>query len=509
MKLNRLKKIRFGKSFRGLTSSLTFRLVIFLLVFLFTFILRSHNYDRVPTANHLDEMLYAWSGLYLIEEGVPVSWSTLDYPKRAEVFKGKISYQGGIPEASVTLYKPWLDEPPLFSLLVGSFAHLYQAKKTDFVPASYIRMPVVLLAGFTSIMIFLITRMVSGFWTGILAMLIFGTTPILVFASRTAMPENIIAFLLTVIMYLLLKFYQKPRFLYLIFLPVLVGIAGLSKPTGYFLLPLALFLIFSVLYKLKKSKQALLWCLYLIIGTLPFIIIYFWYGLHFDREIFWQITSTQSHRPVGFNSLAWFFISPAYRTQILKDSWYIFGLLSAAFFIFSPLEGLKKLISLAFVYWIAVVMISGGEGDLLPWYRFPSFPFLAILTAWGLQYLVKRADFFATFLAAGLLLGNRLLLVNPFRPNIDPTSFRLIFSALMLPSLSKFIFEKKWLDKVCRFIIIGVITVGIYFNTIYIYNAFELDCESKTCPIVPSTFLSSLRFPFIWRWLVVGETPIR
>ena len=156
-----------------------------------------------------------------------------------------------------------------------------------------------------------------------------------------------------------------------------------------------------------------------------------------------------------------------------------------------------------------VVMISGGEGDLLPWYRFPAFPFLAILTAWGLQYLVKRADFFATFLAAGLLLGNRLLLVNPFRPNIDPTNFRLIFSALMLPSLSKFIFEEKWLDKACRLIIVGVIVIGIYFNVVYIYNAFELDCESKTCPIVPSTFLSSLRFPFIWRWLVVGEIPLK
>ena len=509
MRFEHLRKVGLWKIGIELISSSTFRLIVFLLVFVFTFILRSHNYDRVPTANHLDEMLYAWSGLYLIEEGVPVSWSTLDYPKRAQVFKGKISYKGGIPEASVTLYKPWLDEPPGFPLLVGAFAHFYKAEKTDFVPSSYIRMPVVLLAGFTSVMIFLIGRLVSGFGTGILAMLIFGTTPILVFASRSAMPENLIAFLLTLTTYLLLKFYQQPKFLYLLPLPLLVGIAGLSKPTGYFLLPLVLFIVFMVLYKLKKVKLVLRFSLYLIIGTIPFIIFYFWYGLHFDQEIFWQITSTQSHRPVGFNSLAWFFISPAYRTLIFKDSWYVFGLLSAAYFIFSPLDGLKRLISLTFVYWIMVVMISGGEGDLLPWYRFPAFPFLAILTAWGLQYLVKRADFFATFLAAGLLLGNRLLLVNPFRPNIDPTNFRLIFSALMLPSLSKFIFEEKWLDKACRLIIVGVIVIGIYFNVVYIYNAFELDCESKTCPIVPSTFLSSLRFPFIWRWLVVGEIPLK
>ena len=216
MRFEHLRKVGLWKIGIELISSSTFRLIVFLLVFVFTFILRSHNYDRVPTANHLDEMLYAWSGLYLIEEGVPVSWSTLDYPKRAQVFKGKISYKGGIPEASVTLYKPWLDEPPGFSLLVGAFAHFYKAEKTDFVPSSYIRMPVVLLAGFTSVMIFLIGRLVSGFGTGILAMLIFGTTPILVFASRSAMPENLIAFLLTLTTYLLLKFYQQPKFLYLL-----------------------------------------------------------------------------------------------------------------------------------------------------------------------------------------------------------------------------------------------------------------------------------------------------
>src|SRR3990172_7648733 len=71
--------------------------VVFAAVFIFTFILRAHNYDRVPTANHLDEQLYAWSGIHLVETGVPVSWSTLDYPKRAEVFRGDINYKGGIP----------------------------------------------------------------------------------------------------------------------------------------------------------------------------------------------------------------------------------------------------------------------------------------------------------------------------------------------------------------------------------------------------------------------------
>ena len=133
-----------------------FKILIFIFIFVFTFILRAHNYEKTPGALHLDEMLYAWSGIYLIETGVPVSWSTLDYPKRAEVFKGIINYKGGQPETSVTLYKPWLDEPPLFSLIVGFFAHINGAARTDFIPSSYIRIPSIIFASLVSIFIFLI-----------------------------------------------------------------------------------------------------------------------------------------------------------------------------------------------------------------------------------------------------------------------------------------------------------------------------------------------------------------
>lgn len=478
------------------------KIAVFIFVFAFTFILRAHNYEKTPTSNHLDEMLYAWSGLYLIETGTPVSWSTLNYPKRAQVYKGKIDYKGGFPQTYATLYKPWLDEPPLFSLIVGYFAHNFSANRNEFVPSSYIRIPTVLFSSITSITVFLIARLVSGYWTGILSMLIYGTVPIMVFASRTAMPETFIALLFSTMIYLLLKFKEKPKFLYILPIPILIGMAGLSKPTGFFLLPLALYLTFVTLRKLK-------FLLYLALATVPFIVGFFLYGLYYDAEIFRSITLIQSFRPVGFGSLTWFFISPAFDTSILKDSWYIFCLLSAVFFIFAPKQGIKKVISLSFVYWVIVVMISGGEGDLLPWYRFPAFPMLAILGAWGIEALLKRADFFATFLASGFLLGNRSLLVNAFRPNIPPLNFRLILGALMLPSLVNTVYEKGIIKKLCQVVIFGIIVVGVYFNTIYIYNAFELNCESKSCPIIPTTSLSTLHFPVIWRFFVLGEPTIR
>lgn len=507
--INRTKKILKSK---------IFRFFIFCVILYFTFVLRAHNYDRVPTANHLDEMLYAWSGLYLIETGIPVSWSTLDYPDRAEVFKGIINYKGGLPSTSVTLYRPWLDEPPLFSLIVGYFAHINGADRHEFVPSSFIRIPTVIFAAVTSVLVFLIARLVSGYWTGILSMLLYGTIPVIVFASRTAMPENFIAMIFTLIIYLLLKFYLNQKFRYLIVLPFLIGMAGLAKPTGYFLLPITIFIVFVAYFHKKQLSLAWKSMFYIIALTLPFIGLFFWYGLSMDPEIFWQITSVQSHRPVGFGSLAWFFITPSYDTIILRDSWYVFCLVAAGYFIIksrlsfktvNEFNEISQIVLLAFVYWVIIVMISGGENDLLSWYRFPALPFLAIIGAWGLQVVVKKSDFFSSFLVFGMLLGNRMLLVNAFRPNIEPMNYRFIFSGLMFPSLLSSVFHYPIFQKISKIFIVGAIIVGIYFNVVYIYNAFEIQCESKTCPIVPSTSFSTLHFPILWRLIDLGEPKYR
>lgn len=478
-----------------------YKTIVFLLVLVFTFILRAHNFDRVPHMGHLEEQMFAWAGINLIERGIPRAWSSLDFPERAIVYKGAINFQGGEPTVHVNMVEPWLEHPPLFSLLVGSFAHWYKANRDGVIPTSFIRTPVVIASIFTSVMIFLVARLVSGYWAAILAMLIYGTTPILVLGSRLAVPENIIALIYLIIIYLLIKFQLDQKFKYLILIPLLVGIAGLSKATGFFIIFLA---IYIVLIK-HKYKDAL----YLLVATLPFVALFFIYGLYFDQEIFWRITAIQASRPVGFGNLGWFFVSPAYDIVELVDGWFIFLQLCAAFFLFSPQASLKRFISLSFVFWVAVVMFSGGETDLLPWYRYPSYPLLAILGAWALQILVRRADLLATFLIAGLLLGNRMLLVNAFRPNIPPMNFRLIFSLLLSPALLNTIFQSEILRKLTRLILVSVIIIGIYFNVTYIYNIFELKCESQSCPIGPSTKLSTIHFPFIWRWLVLGEPKLR
>jgi len=94
-----------------------FKAFILALVLIFTFILRAHNYDRVPPIGQLEELAFGWAGIHLIETGSPVSWSTLEYPESALIFKGEKNLGGNDPKVFVNLYDPWLDQPPLFSLL--------------------------------------------------------------------------------------------------------------------------------------------------------------------------------------------------------------------------------------------------------------------------------------------------------------------------------------------------------------------------------------------------------
>lgn len=491
--------IKMKKKLTDILNDKRFRSIAFIAVFLFTFILRAHDYERVPSPNHLDEQLYAWSGLYLIETGTPVSWSTLSYPERSKVFEGVISYKGGEPSASVTLFKPWLDEPPLFSLLVGTFAHSFGADRNEFVPSSYIRMPVVVVAGLTSIVVFAIATLTGSFWVGILAMLVYGTVPIFVLGSRVAMPENIIAFLFSLTLLLLILFKKKNKGIYLWPVPILAGIAGLSKPTGFFILPIAIYFVFNKLYKDKKTSQAVKYIVYFVIAAIPFVAAYYWYGLHFDKEIFWLINAIQGSRPAGFSSLAFILTTPSIGTAIMRDGWLIFGLLFAFSLFFKKMNENENFIAISFVYWLIIVMLSGGENDLLAWYRFPIYPLLAIIIAWGIKYLIENPNFFTTFITAGLLLGNRKLLVNAFRPNLPVTIYRTLFVGIMAIPVLQTVFRKDNLVKITRVIIVGIVIAGFILNIKYIYNAFTLECENITCPMVPTTPLSTLYFPVLWR----------
>ncbi len=490
------------KDLRKLGNNNFFKIGILILVLIFTFILRVHNYDRAPGLGQLEELAFGWAGIYLIETGSPVSWSTLDYPDSSLTYSGEVNLNGSDPKVFVDLYRPWLDQPPLFSLLSGGSAHFFGANRNAVLPTSYLRFPVVIIAFFTSVLLFLIARKVSGFWTGVLTILVYGTTPMFVLSSRMAVPENLIGCIYLLIIYLLLKFREKPKFSLLLIIPFLIGIAGLSKATGFLIAPLVLYEV--IVKKYYKSAA------FIVLTVAAFVGLFIYYGIYFNADIFWRLMEIQSTRPVGFSSLGFMLATPSFDINVFYDNFYIFCLVSAMFFLFGykltnalKLDDAKRFVLFSLVYGIIIVAFSGGQQDLLAWYRFIFMPLFAITGAWGIIYVIKNISFVTTVVAVLLFLGNRTLLVNPFRSNLSPMSFRLIFSALVLPSLFYEWFDKKNLEILSRVVLVGALIVGIYMNVIYIYNVQEITCESQSCPIGPATPLSRTHFPFFWRFFVL------
>ncbi len=460
----------------------------------FLFVIRLHDYDRMPTPGHAEELLYGWSGIYLIEEGVPQSWSTLDYPKENLVFDGIVGDKENM-YLPAKLYRPWLDEPPLYSLMAGGAAHLEGADRTKVLPSSYIRIPSVLASLATLVLVSLVSWQFFGFEVGMLAMWFYGTSPIMVFGSRLSVPENIIA-LAVIGMLPVAKWYlKKPRWWFPWLSGFISAMLGLMKPTGYFMAPLMIF--FAA--RKKRWLDVLIISLITLLGVVAFIL----YGKYYGWEIFKRIVEIQGVRFAGWTGLSYILTSPAYDIVEFYDGWYIFGLIFALFFsLKQKISEELKLVNLFFFFWLLVGLFGGTEQDLLPWYRYPLFPLLAIYGGLGFQYLYKRVNFYGLVLVLGLLLTSRWYLHNAFRPTTPPNVFRAVMFLSLIPALIDLAWKKPWTKKISRAVLICVFVLGAFWNAKYIYSAFAIRCESISCPIGPSTKLSEIRLPFFWRFLI-------
>lgn len=469
------------------------QLFLFLAVFVFLFILSSHEYNRFPYEVHGEEQAFAWAGLSLLKEGTPVSWSHFEYPEGSIVYSGPI---GNEPhQIFVDLVEPWFDHPPTFSTMAALISYANGLETQTVLPAIWVRLPNMIAFWLSLAFVFLLARKLFGYWTGMLAMIIYGTVPTFVFAGRLAVPEGFFALFLTVMSLAWIKFRESKNLLWIVLIAVLAGFAGTMKFTGFFLLPLFVFLALR-----ERHWKAVV---ILILLQIPFVLGILYYSYSINWEVFWLLTQRQGFRPVGWSSLPFILSTPGFDISPLYDGWLVLGMLSIFFFAISNRMKNMEMIVLPAIYWIAVVVISSGQQDANLWYRYPIFPFAAISLALTVQKIVKSPRFVTSFLVVGTLLSQRHYLSNAFRSDMSPSTFRPLFFALLSPSLFyELNLNKRKLAVLSKGILVFVFLVGVWLNIKLIYGIFPLWCESMSCPIGPSNWISDLRFPIIWRWLL-------
>ncbi|WP_216403153.1 ArnT family glycosyltransferase, partial [Arcanobacterium phocae] len=182
------------------------KIVFGIVITLIGFLLRFYHYDSLPPYNWTqDEFAFAWSGMSLIQEGVPTSWSFLS---PTDDFIVTVWEKTAVRYRLVT---PWFDHPPLFGLIVGMTAILGGAREFFDCTLSVIRIPSLFFGTLSIFLLYLVALRLTNAGTASIASLIFATNPNTVFLSRLTVSENFLACISLAVVLLFLHYRESDR----------------------------------------------------------------------------------------------------------------------------------------------------------------------------------------------------------------------------------------------------------------------------------------------------------
>src|SRR3990167_8868401 len=199
-----------------------FPLMLLFLIVVLGFLLRSHNLYTWPREGAtFDEYAWTWLGINLIQKQTPISWSSQpQYTNREH-----LTYRG----AAFFLVRPYLEHPPGFGLVAGSFALLNGARDMYDVDIKTIR-PFAVILGLTSIaLVFLLAKDLYDRKTAFIASLLYATIPTVAIGSRIVQNENFFIPLFLLALLFTSKYLKNKNSLYRNLAAVICGLLILSK----------------------------------------------------------------------------------------------------------------------------------------------------------------------------------------------------------------------------------------------------------------------------------------
>lgn len=360
-------------------SRLDRKIGIGIVITLIGFLLRFYHYDSLPPYNWTqDEFAFAWSGMSLIQEGVPTSWSFLS---TTDDFIVTVWEKTAVRYRFVT---PWFDHPPLFGLIVGMTAILGGAREFFDCTLSVIRIPSLVFGTLSIVLLYLVALRLTSVTTASIASIIFATNPNTVFLSRLTVSENFLTCISLAVVLLFLHYREsdRPKYLYLAIL--LASMAILAKVTGiYIIASLVAWLLFQ--HKWKES-------LFAGVGAIAAFAVYYLYGWIYDFQ--WFLTTLQEHKN-RFTDFAMLknLVLP---TVFFEDGWLIFSWLTLLLVARSPLKPFfLQIILFPILIYTVLLIFSGAQSHYYAWYTIPYYPFLFLVLAIFFDSFRKDPDFIA------------------------------------------------------------------------------------------------------------------
>lgn len=347
--------------------------------------LQAFMFSDFPPGGGGDEVKSVFNGISLLTQGVPQSWSWWDD-------YGKFPVQD-IRGHDYRMVKPWFDEPPVFGLLIGSYAMLKGMDTYGKVDTGALRWPMIKLGALNIFLLFILVFIVSGLREATVAGLVYATVPTFVISSRMAISENLLITFSLVSLLLLILYLKKGFKWALILCAALSGLAVLVKQPGIFI-PTAVIL---TLFSLKRMKAAL----WVIVFTAFFLGAWLAYGWYYNWSLFVQLQGAFSGREIRLPTMV-INLFDTFRIgekPMSADGWLIWGWVSVV--VLSLLgqvrkENLSRIILLT-VIGSYLIFFSVMTGHSKGWYRFPFYPFLAWAIAVGFVNNVKNPKFLYSF----------------------------------------------------------------------------------------------------------------
>ncbi len=361
---------------------LKFRFVLLGLILILGLVLRANNLYTWPRLGAtFDEYAWAWLGINLIQNHVPVSWSPLSPYKDREY----VVYQ----KTNFFIVKPYLEHPPLFGLVAGSYALLNGVKDMYHVDIQHIRGLALILGVLSIFILYVFAAEVYGYKIGLLSALIFAIVPTIAVGSRIVQNENFFIPFFLLSLFLISKFIKTDNAWLRNISAVICGLLMLAK-VPWVAGVLAIVLIFFYLRKYKDAFKFLA-------IVIPIFLLYFAYGMYFDSKLFFEIFSFQLQRyDLSFNSVFALFTSPYLVDRLLVDGWIYFGWF--AIFLLAVKDFKKNFMVLfPFLAYLAIFIFAIPNEPLHGWYRYPFYSFTIIAIALFLKEYFNK-NYFLTFL---------------------------------------------------------------------------------------------------------------
>lgn len=337
--------------------------------------LRSYKADVYPVDNNDDGLFYAWAGLSLYENPLqPASHSIFDKDNPGLIWRSQFMNYQPLDRFGLKLTQPWLDHPPLATLIIALPAKLLGYKTFEQIPQIIVRYPAIIASIFTLWLTYLLARRLFGPATAVWSLVFLATVPYFVVAHRQSFLENFLTpvFLGSLLAYLNGKIKLA---MWLSFFTGWMKVPGFSVP---------------FMLALKQPRFAL-------VGIVS-ILAYLLYGFLTGGSWFWQTLTNQGVRGAFVSSFFDEMTQPHFYGAF-ADGWYIFGF-ALIFWMLAKYKQEKFTVYNWFMTaWLLVLFLVAGRYNNSPWYYYPLIPFLAI----NLGHFTAQA-----------LTANHLFLILPF-----------------------------------------------------------------------------------------------